>query len=129
MIQREKMKTSRRNKRFLFIAALIAFLSFLIWCMIKMSGFSRPRQTLVSTIPSPNGLFALCVYENNFGATVDFSVTVSVKEINGTSERNLYFHYHERHLEKAEWINNDTVQINDIILNIYQDYYESFDPI
>ena len=67
------------------------------------------------------------IYRNNGGATVDWSTTISIQEIGAQTERNIYFHYHEENPDEAVWVDNDTVRVNGLELNIYKDYYESFD--
>ena len=87
----------------------------------------RPRDELMSSVPSPNGKHIMNIYRNNGGATTDWSTTVSISFPASGKEKNVYFHYHEEYPDEAVWIDNETVRINGIELNIYDDYYESFE--
>lgn len=87
----------------------------------------RPRDELISSITSPDGIHIMNIYRNNGGATVDWSTTISIQKVGALTERNIYFHYHEKNPDEAVWVDNDTVRVNGLELNIYKDYYESFD--
>ena len=108
---------------------LICFtlLAFLIVMLCAGCANQRPRDELISSITSPDGIHIMNIYRNNGGATVDWSTTISIQEIGAQTERNIYFHYHEENPDEAVWVDNDTVRVNGLELNIYKDYYESFD--
>ena len=102
----------------------------LVLCFVAVSvcsiGGERPRDRLIRSVPSPDGALELRVYRNNGGATVDWSVTVSVLDRANGRERNVYFHYHEYEPSAVYWLDNERVRIGDTVMNVRTDYYESF---
>ena len=87
----------------------------------------RPREELISSLASPDGTHIMNVYKNSGGGTSDWSTTIAIQDVATSKEKNVYFHYHEEAPDEAVWVDNDTVRINGMELNL-SDYYESFDP-
>ncbi len=110
-----------RDKNLVILVLLSCLLIVLTAC-----SRGRPRDVLVESIPSPDGKHVMNVYESSGGATIDFSVTVAIKDVSMGSEWNVYFHYHKQHVLNAVWENNSIVFIDGIRLNIHNEYYESF---
>ena len=106
-----------------FVVGLVIFvligLIFLIIATLLFSSISSSEthisETYLFSSTSPNGAHHLEVYKMNSGATVDFSIRVYLIE-NGNKEL-IYNAYHEYNAEVL-WVDNDTVYINDIKLNI-----------
>ena len=107
----------------------IKLLLIIVIIMLISSGCiaTRPRQELVSSRLSPDEKYLLNIYLNNGGATVDYSITASIVDIIKSREWNIYFHYHGYEIPENKWLSNDTVFIDGQKMNIYRDYYESFE--
>ena len=80
-------------------------------------------QEVIQEVSSPNGTYTITAYLNNGGATTDYAVLCSVKNNSSGKEKNIYWQYH---CTKANilWLNEDTVQINGIELNVKKDTYD-----
>jgi hypothetical protein len=102
-------------------------LSFAIVILFTGCAHQRPRDELITSVPSPDGIHMMKIYRNNGGATVDWSTTISIQKVGSSTEKNVYFHYHEKDPDEAVWVDNDTVRINGMELDIHNEYYESFD--
>ena len=113
-----------KRKRVLTLCLLLILCAVLSSCF---GGRGRPRDQLVSSVASPDGKLTLNVYRSDGGATVDWSTTVSAADNASGEEWNIYFHYHEYAPTYVGWLDNEHVRINGITLNVYTDYYESFD--
>lgn len=96
-------------------------------------GVYRLRETATARAADfigcfPDGMHCMHIYRNNGGATVDWSTTITIQNTETAAEKNIFFHCHEQEPDEAICVSNDTVRINGMKLNIYNDYYESFDP-
>ena len=80
-------------------------------------------QEIIQEVSSPNGTYTLTAYLNNGGATTDYAVLCSVRTNERNNERNIYWQYR---CEKADivWIDEQTVQINGMELNVKKDTYD-----
>ena len=58
--------------------------------------------------------------------TTDFSVLGRVQNTKTNKVRNIYWKYHCT-VSKVEWMNENTVILNDIVLNIEKDMYTNND--
>lgn len=80
-------------------------------------------QEIVQEVPSPNGTYIVTAYLNNGGATTDYAVLCSVKTHGKNKEKNIYWQYRCTRVDII-WINEDTVNINGIELNVKKDTYD-----
>lgn len=80
-------------------------------------------QEVIREVISPDGTYTVTAYLNNGGATTDYAVLCSVKTNGYGKEKNIYWQYH---CEDAAivWINEYTVKINGIELNVSKDTYD-----
>lgn len=80
-------------------------------------------QEIIQEVSSPNGKYIVTAYLNNGGATTDYAVLCSVKTNGENKEKNIYWQYN---CEEATivWVDEVTVQINDIELNVEKDTYD-----
>ena len=80
-------------------------------------------QEIIKEVPSPKGTYTVTAYLNNGGATVDYAVLCSVKANDKTRVKNIYWQYR---CEQADivWLDEQTVQINGIELNVEKDIYD-----
>ena len=80
-------------------------------------------QEVIQEVSSPNGTHTVTAYLNNGGATTGYAVLCSVKNNSTGKEKNIYWQYH---CTKADiiWLDEQTVQINGVELNIKKDTYD-----
>lgn len=80
-------------------------------------------QEIIQVVPSPNGTYTVTAYLNNGGATTDYAVLCSVKSAGRNKEKNIYWKYHCDEVD-IMWIDDHTVQINGVELNVKKDTYD-----
>lgn len=105
---------------------LIIFISVLILLFFynKMFNMNKlPKGEYVDSLKSPNEKYVLNAYKYSGGATVDWALRVEVENLETGKKKNIYWNYHEKEAE-WEWIDNDTVIINNHKLNIHKDSYD-----
>lgn len=80
-------------------------------------------EELLEEISSPDGNYTVSVYLNNGGATTDYAVLCSARNNETEKERNIYWQYH---CTKAnvEWLDEKTVDINGVELDVEKDSYD-----
>ena len=78
---------------------------------------------VIQEVSSPNGTYTITGYLNNGGATTDYAVLCSVKTSGQNKEKNIYWKYHCDEANIA-WVDEYTVQINGVALNIKKDTYD-----
>lgn len=83
---------------------------------------AMPEGEKLAEYPSPDGEKLLTThFIDGRGATVAWSVRAEVTA--GGSTRNIYYQYGLKDIE-ARWLDNETVEINGLVLNIYEDTHE-----
>lgn len=100
---------------------LIVIISFMVSCSYSMENL--PQGELLNSFDSPNGTYTVNIYLCNGGATVDYAVRGELKNNIDGSQHNIYWNYHEDHAE-VEWIDDETVIINGIQLNVLTEIYD-----
>ena len=80
-----------------------------------------PTGTLVASYPSPGGAHTVNVYLWEGSATTACAIRVEV--VTGFIVRNIYWQYDETKCV-CEWLSDDTVCINDRVLNVFTDAYD-----
>ena len=80
-------------------------------------------QEIIQEVTSPNGTYTVTAYLNNGGVTTDYAILCSVKASGKNNEKNIYWQYH---CDEADiiWIDEYTVQINGVKLNVQKDIYD-----
>ena len=80
-------------------------------------------QEYITESTSPNGTYAVTAYLNNGGSTTDYAVLATLRNNKNYKIKNIYWQYH---CEKAdiEWLNDKTVKINGIQLNVKNEIYD-----
>ena len=80
-------------------------------------------QEVIQEVSSPNGTYTVTAYLTNGGATTAYGVLCSVKNNSTGKEKNIYWQYR---CENADiiWLDEQTVQINGVKLNIKKDTYD-----
>ena len=104
------------------LAKLILFICVVL--TVSSCGMDNlPQGEFLTSAEAPNGLHRIDAYLCNGGATVDFAVRCAVVDIDSGEERNIYWQYHQQ-TAQIEWIDEETVEINGIRLNIFTDSYD-----
>ena len=80
-------------------------------------------QEIIQEVSSPNGTYTVTAYLHNGGATTDYAVLCSVKYNGRNKEKNIYWQYHCYEADII-WIDEYTVQINDVVLDVRKDTYD-----
>ena len=80
-------------------------------------------QKVLQEVSSPDDTYTITAYLNNGGATTDYAVLCSIKNNTTGREKNIYWQYH---CSRANiiWLDEDTVQINGVELNVKKDTYD-----
>ena len=102
----------------LLIIAVIIYGIYWLFSIQRLNG-----QEEIEKVVSPNGKYTVVAYLNNGGATVDFAVLCSVVNNETGKERNIYWNYHCTEAD-IQWIDNKTVVINEIELDVLEDTYD-----
>ncbi len=100
--------------------------SVLIMISLTFSGCAPSKDEFIKSSLSPSGQYVVVAYRNLGSATIDFSVICDVVNLEDLDSRTIYIQYHESELE-IQWIDETTVDINGIALDIHSDYYKSLD--
>ena len=77
----------------------------------------------IKAIPSPDNKYTVTAYLNNGGATTAYAVLCTVKHNATGIKRNIYWQNRCDDAE-IEWVDNETVIINGIELDIKEDTYD-----
>lgn len=78
---------------------------------------------LINESSSPNNEYVIKAYRNNGGMTVDWAVLCTLTDNKTGKTKNIYWQY-RRDSAIIEWIDNDTVRINHVTLNLPDDTYD-----
>ena len=110
-------------KKIIFLILLIVILFMCAKCTydVFFSLNALPEGELMNSSVSPNGTYEIKIYLCNGGATVDYAIRGELVYEN--EAKNIYWAYHEQDAE-VEWLDNYTVKINDIILDVRYDKYD-----
>ena len=114
-----------KKKTKIIIGVLMLF-AVLIGYGIHWAFFDIQRlsgQEVITTSDSPNGQYTITAYKNNGGATTGYAVLANVVNHDNQKSRNFYW---QDDCEDASiiWIDETTVEINGISLNIWEDTYD-----
>ncbi len=80
-------------------------------------------QELISESVSSDNVYTIKAYRNNGGSTVDWAVLCTLTDNKTNKTKNIYWKYREKDAI-IEWIDNDTVKINNVNLNVPDDTYD-----
>ena len=80
-------------------------------------------QEFINETISPDNKYTIKAYKNNGGATVDWAVLCTLTENETKKTKNIYWQYHEENAV-IEWLNDDTVRINQVTLNLPDETYD-----
>jgi len=112
----------KKSNKYILIIIVISFVFYSIYSMLF--DIQRLRgEEIINISASPDGNYTLTMYVNNGGATVDFAVLGTIKNNLTDVNWNIYWQYHCDESD-VYWINNNTVIINGIQLNVTKDIYD-----
>ncbi|WP_409969109.1 DUF5412 domain-containing protein [Bengtsoniella intestinalis] len=80
-------------------------------------------QEILGVSESLDGTYSLSMYLNNGGATTSYAVLGTLKNNETGKEKNIYWQY-KCEQATVEWIDDTTVEINGIVLDITTDVYD-----
>ena len=107
---------------FLSIAIIAGGISYgVYWAFYDIQRINGQEYITEST--SPNGKYTVTAYLNDGGATTGYAVLGMLKNNNSGKTKNIYWQYN---CEKADisWINDETIKINGIQLNVKNEIYD-----
>ncbi len=82
-----------------------------------------PEGELLYSEYSETGAYRIDVFLCSGNATTDFSIRCAVVEVETGESRNIYWQYKEEDAE-VTWIDENTVDINGVVLDIHNDSYD-----
>lgn len=117
----------RKTKKYIITIFIIVFIiiggvSYIInWAFFDIQRINGQEYLDEST--SPNGTYTVTTYLNNGGATTSYAVLGTLKNNKNGKSKNIYWQYR---CEKAEmeWLNDETIKINGIELNVKSEIYD-----
>lgn len=107
---------------FIIVFIIIGGVSYIInWAFFDIQRINGQEYLDEST--SPNGTYTVTAYLNNGGATTNYAVLGTLKNNKNGKSKNIYWQYR---CEKAEmeWLNDETIKINGIELNVKSEIYD-----
>lgn len=94
---------------------------FYLWNPQRIRG-----EEVIGVYPSPNDTYVLTTYLNSGNITTDFSVLGWVMNTKTNRSKNVYDKYH-CNVSKVQWLDDTTVVINDVTINVKKDVYTNSD--
>ncbi|GAE37712.1 DUF5412 family protein [Halalkalibacter akibai] len=85
--------------------------------------WGRFKQELISESTSPNGTYTIYAYLNNTHATTPFTVLGELV-FNNSSKRSKIIYWDKAENANILWIDDNTVEINGIIINVPNESYD-----
>lgn len=115
-------------KRFLKIAAIVLASIFaiivvaVIASLLYLNHLAPIEHRSLGEYPSPDGKHICSVFVSNGGATTPYTV---VAQVSGKWMFGKHTVYAVDNIEEADfrWVDNRTIRINGVSLDIYKDYY------
>ncbi len=114
------------KKILIITGAILLLIAFGVSYAVYWAFFDIQRiegQEIIQEVSSPDGTYTVTAYLNDGGATTGYAILCSVKTNDKNKEKNIYWQYR---CEKAEivWLDEETVQINGVELNVRKDTYD-----
>ena len=112
-----------KKKTLIIFLCIIVFLAYgVYWAFFDMDRL--PKGELISEVQSPNGEYSIKGYLTNGGATTSYAIRGELNYNNSKRRaKNIYWNYRE---EEAiiEWVDNNTVIINGIELDVPNEKFD-----
>ncbi len=116
-------------KKILIVLAIVIIVSIFVFAFTSCSNDSiEPLQKirgqeLINNSTSPNNEYIIKAYKNSGGATVDWAVLCTLTDTKTKKTKNIYWKY-KTDCAVIEWVDNDTVIINNVTLDLPDDTYD-----
>lgn len=117
------MLKSKNITKILFII-FVAFILIGSIFLLSSCGFLTSEENISKSI-SPDKTYTLEAYKVNGGTTTDYSIKVYRLNDNVLFRKTLIYNKYHEYDAEIKWINNDTVSINGVILDLSKD--ETYD--
>ncbi len=117
------MITKIKEKGYKILLLFLALFIFLFIYKFFYDTQNIAEGELLEEIPSYNNNYTLKSFLINGGSLSADAVRVEIINNNNGKQRNIYFNYPENSVE-IKWVDEETVEINGIILNIFRDTYD-----
>lgn len=106
------------------VLAIIFIFAFSSCCNEKIDPLQELKgQELINESASSDNDYTIRAYRNDGGATVDWAVLCTLTDNKTRKTKNIYWQYREKDAI-IEWVDNDTVKINNITLKLPDDTYD-----
>ncbi len=110
------------QKRLLVLLLLVGILGYAFyWAFYDIQRIKGVE--MLATAIAPDGQHIVTTYLTNGGATTSYGVIGEVRNNNTGKSWNIYWQYRCWEAE-VDWIDNETVVINGVKLNIHHDKYD-----
>ena len=122
---KEDVQKVTRSERLITTVTIVVLMLVAFW--FYLGDLQRLRgEEVIGTYPSPSGKYILTTYLNSGNLTVDFAVLGRVENTSTHRVRNIYWKYH-CNVSTVRWIDEHTVVINDVILDVREEAYRNSD--
>ncbi|MBP3951735.1 DUF5412 domain-containing protein [Bacillus suaedae] len=120
----EKKKTYKRIVRVLLIWVLlfIGIIAYGVYWLLF--DWSRLKDELITQSTSPNGTYMINAYLSNGHATVSYAVLGELVFNNDNKRAKKIYWQHREENANIEWIDDDTVIINNVELDLPNETYD-----
>ena len=123
MAYRQKGNNAMKKKTIIAAMITIALAGYAIyWAFYDMSRL--PTGELISEVQSPGGTYTLKSYRTDGGATTSYAIRGELKfNTENKKPKNIYWEYRVENAE-VEWLDEDTVMINGVQLDVPDEKYD-----
>jgi hypothetical protein len=121
-IKVEKFLMKKIIKLILVFVCILLVLGFgIYWMFFDIQRIDGQQE--IGSYTSPKGTYTVTAYLNDSGATTDYAVLCSAENKDDGKKKNIYW---QRDCNYADivWIDDDTVNINGVELNVKNDTYD-----
>ncbi|WP_400163970.1 DUF5412 family protein [Brevibacillus sp. TJ4] len=119
-------KRIKRNTLLVITGFTVFFFSVvaygIYWMFYDMNRI--PKSVMIEEKSSPNGFYTVRAYLSDAGATTSYSVVAElIFNTEHNKPKNIYFQ-NNQHSVEMHWVDNDTVVINGVELNVPDAVYD-----
>lgn len=118
------MIMSIKKYRTLIIILLSIFIIWMIIYILSNSMLFLPKGILIESRNSPNGVYIMNAYKIDGGPISADAIRVEIINKKKNKKKNIYWCYPKSEVS-IKWLNDETVEINEIKLNIKKEKYNN----
>lgn len=114
------------NKKIIITSIATIFLGviFISLAKVELSNLQKLNgEKYITESTSPDKKYTITIYLNNGGATTDFAILGVLKNNKTKISKNIYWQYHCE-TANIEWLDDKTVKINNVTLDVSKDTYD-----